>query len=145
MFISEIWLRWVIHGPAHFLWFFSQITLGCANSHRVIRIQEKTGEIWRSCMTNIPKRQICKPKPHKDTSKTFDYTPISDLLATVSWSDNLRFKDQVFRIPAKVVHSKGHTFKHVLITPQIKTEDQLPSLTERSSKFDTQMLVVIKI
>ena len=58
-------------------------------------------------------------RKHKDNTKTFDYTTITDRLRTVSWSDNsrktsmviLKFKGIIFQHPATVLQSKGLTLK----------------------------------
>ena len=58
---------------------------------------------------------------HKNATKNFDYTTISDRLRTVSWSSDshptcvvkLVYGIKTFLLTAKAVKSKGHIFKNL--------------------------------
>ena len=58
---------------------------------------------------------------HEDDTKNFDYTTIADRLRTVSWGNDSHptgvvkpvYGIPTFPLTAKVLQSKGHTFKNV--------------------------------
>ena len=83
----------------------------------------------------VLKIKVTTQKRHQN----LDNTTIADILRTVSWSNDSHATDVVnsvygipaFRLTAKAMQSKGHTFKKLLIILLRKTENQQPTTLER--------------